>query len=89
MIETLLGFLIAIISLVVGYFLGRNDFSGTKDTITKTRQIVEDVFKGRPDVGVVERPDPHELRRITDPKFADEEDAMIKQFEELQNRKAE
>lgn len=89
MIDTFLGAILSLVSLSIGYYLGRNNFSDAKETLVKTRQVVEEVVHGRSDVGVVERPDPHELHRMTDPKFAEEEDAMNDQLAKLLNRKAE
>jgi hypothetical protein len=89
MIDTFLGFLLTIISLSIGFYLGRNNFSNAKETLVRTRQVVEDVIHGKSDVGVVERPDPHDLRRMSDPKFAAEEDEMVRQLDELQKRKVD
>ena len=89
MIETFLGSLIAIICISIGYYLGKSNFKDTKETISKTRQLVEEVVNGKPDVGAVLRPTPHDLKRANDPKFAEEEDEMIKQFNDLNNRRVE
>ena len=89
MIEVLVGAIMSIGSLLLGYYLGRSDGSSAKQTIAKTRQVIEEIVHGKPDVGPVMRPDNTELRRMNDPVFAAEEKTMIDTFDELIERRVE
>lgn len=89
MIDTIIGALLAVISLAIGYYVGRGDVKSAKETITKTRQMVEDIVHGKPDVGPVMRPDPLDIKRFNDPKFAEEEQVMIEQFDKLMEKRVE
>lgn len=89
MIEMILGALVAATCIGVGYYLGKSDVSTAKEAIQRTRRIVEQVVQGKPDVGVVERPDAHDLKRINDPEYAESEDAFKEIMERVQNRRIE
>ena len=73
-------FLITIISLLIGFVLGRFSPSELKE---KFETYKREIIKKRSPVGAVLAPDAKQLDRIQNPKKYEEEKEMEKVFEEL------
>lgn len=87
MIELVLGFAISLVSLLIGFSLGRFE----KPLPPKLQQQLQEVFKRRvadplinpSGVGAVPRPTQEQLDRYKNPQLAQEEQIMTQTFTEL------
>jgi hypothetical protein len=87
MIEQILTTIIVLGSFSLGYYMAKGDVSQTKETVQKTREIVEHVLHGKPDVGPVEAPDTRQLELLNNPKLAAEEEIMEQTLEAMVTRR--
>lgn len=87
MVGLALGFIITLISLLIGFSLGRHE----KPLPPKVQEQLKEIFKKKiadplvndRGVGAVSRPTQDQIDRWNNPKLAQEEAIMNKTFEEL------
>lgn len=77
-----LGFAITLISVLIGYSLGKHQTVVPPDTKKQIQQIFKRVVPN-PEVGPVERPDVRANYFRDNPRAAEEHEEMNRQFEEL------
>jgi len=79
----ILTFLLTIISLLIGFSLGKNQSALPPNYQKKITQILTRAVKDNNDVGAVERPNAQDNFYRDNPKIAQEHKEMSKAFEEL------
>lgn len=87
MIELITGALITLVSILLGFSLGRFE----KPLPPKVQEQLTEIFKKKiplipqSEVGAVPRPDQSTIDRWNNPKLAQEEEIMAKTLQELNN----
>ena len=82
MIEFLIGFIITLISLLIGYYLGKGVNPLPKETIEKVKRVFE-ALPNKSGVGAVERPSATQLEKFNNPINKAGEEETSKMFERL------
>ena len=82
MTELLTGFALALISLLVGYKLGKDQTLVTDDTRKKIKQIFNRVVPDS-EIGIIERPTPQQNFYRDHPEVKTEDDVMVGAFDKL------
>lgn len=87
MIEILTGAAITMISLLLGYSLGKHDAPLPPDTQKRLNTILKRAVPPlKPDVGIVERPDVKANFYRDNPRIAKEHETMSTEFDKLQSK---
>lgn len=82
MIELLAGFMLTLMSLLIGYKLGKDQTIVTDDTKKQIKQIFRRVVPDT-EIGIIKRPDAQENFYRDNPQAKVEDDLMAKQFDNL------
>jgi hypothetical protein len=85
LIELLLGFAISLISLLVGFSLGKYQSPLSPQIKRKLDEAMNRVVTRKDQVGGIERPNPRELELMRNPKLSDEQKIMTEVFTEAIN----
>lgn len=78
-------FIIVIISILIGYFLGRGTNPFPKETIEKVKKVFENIIV-RSDIGGVERPTARQVEDFNNPLKKAGDNEMSKTFSEIVER---
>lgn len=84
MIFLIAGFIISLISLLIGYSLGKNNRIIPENTQQKINQIFTRIVEPKTDVGAVERPDIKQNYYRDNPQAKVENDMMDEALTNLQ-----
>jgi hypothetical protein len=82
MINFLIGSLTTLISLYIGYTLGKGSSIIPEATQRQVRQLIRELPIKR-DIGAVERPTAEDVRNYENPLVKDEEDEMSETFKKI------
>jgi len=82
MIELLTGFTLTIVSLLIGFQLGKNQTVVSTDVKRQINQIFKKVVP-KSEVGAVERPDAIQNFYRDNPQIAKEHEIMEKEFDKI------
>jgi len=79
------GFIVTIISLLLGFYLGsKSERSGLpEETLAKVKQVFKKIQLKREAVGGVTRPTAQDIERYDNPKLKEEEQAMAETFSQI------
>lgn len=82
MIDFLLGSIVSALSIWIGFRLGKGSSIIPEETVKQVKQLVENL-PIKQELGTVERPTAHDLKRFEDPRLAEEEKVMGDTFKQI------
>jgi hypothetical protein len=85
MIDYAVGSILTLVSVIVGYLIGKNINPFPKDTIEKVKTIFEKI-PVKSDLGAIPRPTQAEIERFNNPLKEAEDKAMGETFAEIIKR---